>query len=172
MKFTTAVTILATAVISAVSAQDGVYTTFKDCSTGSPTDFTATSVSISPSPLCISKPFCLTASGTLTAPITQGASYVITGRWLGRVVYTETHDLCTLLAANGQNCDVPAGPFTLNLCVDVKANYPAGWVFDFQFHAINGNNELLFCQATPDYPGIQHPHPMSGLKGVICPSIQ
>jgi hypothetical protein len=126
MKFTTAVTILATAVISAVSAQDGVYTTFKDCSTGSPTDFTATSVSISPSPLCISKPFCLTASGTLTAPITQGASYVITGRWLGRVVYTETHDLCTLLAANGQNCDVPAGPFTLNLCVDVKANYPAG----------------------------------------------
>ncbi|KAF9132450.1 hypothetical protein BG015_003704 [Linnemannia schmuckeri] len=168
MKFTTALAVLATAVISAVSAQTGTYTDLSNCPNAGPTGYAATNVTISPSPLCISKPFCLTATGILSTPITEGAEYVITGRWLGRVLYTDVHDLCSLLAANGQSCDVPAGPFNLKLCVDLKPHYPNGWVFDFQFHANNGDGNLLFCQSTPNYPNIENPQ-LVGLKGINCP---
>ncbi|KAF9120720.1 hypothetical protein BGW39_011140 [Mortierella sp. 14UC] len=169
MQFAATLTILASAVLSVVSAQGEAYTSLSTCANAVPIEYNASNFSISPSPLCINKPFCLSASGSLAAPITQGAEYTVTGRWLGRVVYSDKHDLCALLAANGTPCPTAAGAFNLNICVNAKSNLPAGYVFDFQFDAINGNNELIFCQATPDYPGIKLPHPASGLTSVNCP---
>ncbi|KAF9919736.1 hypothetical protein FBU30_010603 [Linnemannia zychae] len=169
MKSLSSIAVLATAVVSVISAQTGTFTNFKDCATG-PVSFTSTNgFSLAPSPLCISKPFCLTSAGALSAPITEGAKYVIYGRYLGRMLYTDTQDLCPLLALNGTPCPVAAGDFNLNICVNVKPNFPVGWPFDFQFHAINGNGELIFCRATPDYPGVSGPHPVSGLTGINCP---
>lgn len=126
MKFAAAFALLATAVISTVSAQTGSYTNFTNCGIDLdyPAQYATSAVALSPSPLCIGKQFCMTATGVLSAPITQGATYSIVGRWLGRVIYTDSQDVCALLAANGQACPIPAGPYNMNLCHTVKPNLP------------------------------------------------
>ncbi|KAF8946802.1 hypothetical protein BGZ47_011388 [Haplosporangium gracile] len=163
MKFTAAFAALAVVALSSVSAQ---YTKLVN-GTAYPTQYQTTGYSISPSPLCITKPFCLTATGTLSAPIVEGANYAITGRYLGRTIYTDKHDLCPLLASSGQACPIPAGPYNLNLCVNVKPNLPPKINYEYQFLATNGNGGTLFSQKTPNYPN-GGGAPLSGLTGVYC----
>ncbi|KAF9907173.1 hypothetical protein EC991_011236 [Linnemannia zychae] len=164
MKFITTLAALATATICSVSAQ---YTDFANGATG-PVQFTATNYAINPYPLCINKPFCLTATGTVSNDIVEGATYTVTGRYIGRLVYSDSHDLCPLLAASGTPCPIPAGAFNLNICVPVKPNLPPNISFHFQFAAVNGDGGSLFVQKTPGWPGLPGTIP-STLYGVNCP---
>ncbi|KAF9345663.1 hypothetical protein BGX34_004571, partial [Mortierella sp. NVP85] len=102
MKFFAAIATLLFATLAAAQTP-----AFTDCATG-PTDFALSSFSVSQHPLCINQNFCFTAVGQLAAPITQGANITLYGRYLGRVLYLENHDLCALSAAQGNPCPVPA----------------------------------------------------------------
>ncbi|KAG0367949.1 hypothetical protein BGX24_003024 [Mortierella sp. AD032] len=168
MKFTATLAVLASAVLSVVSAQDGAYTNLSGCANAPSVTFDASNYSISPSPLCIAKPFCLTASGTLAAPITQGAQYAVKGRFLGHSAIDDRHDLCALLSANGTPCPIAVGAFNLKICVNALPNLPHSLPLDYQFSATTGDSELIFCQATPHFPGVK-PHPVSGIVAVNCP---
>lgn len=93
-----------------------------NCGTG-PTGMTVSSASITPYPLCAGQQVCFTITGTLNEPITQGATFTILGKYLGRIVYTDTHDLCTLLAAQGYPCPVLIAT-SITICVLVRSNAP------------------------------------------------
>ncbi|KAF9125649.1 hypothetical protein BGW39_007231 [Mortierella sp. 14UC] len=165
MKLTTALAALAAITVSSVSAQ---FTNFVNASRTS-TQYAGSNFTSSPYPWCIGKEFCLTATGTLSTDIVKGSRYDITGRTYGRLTYTDSHDLCSLLAASGTPCPIPAGPFNLNLCVPVKPNLPPNFPTEFIFAAINGDGGILFAPATPGY--VSNPREPSNprLYGVICP---
>ncbi|KAG0276355.1 hypothetical protein BGZ95_007660 [Linnemannia exigua] len=167
MKFAATLTVLASAALSVASAQGGTYTALSSCNSTSSVHFDASNYSISPSPMCIGKPFCMTASGTISTPITQGAEYIIRGRYIGHSVINESYDLCALLAANGTPCPIAAGAFNLNICVNAMPNLPYNMPLDYQFYATNGDSELIFCQITPDFPS-RAPHPASGIVATTC----
>ncbi|KAK3837554.1 MAG: hypothetical protein J3R72DRAFT_423523 [Linnemannia gamsii] len=149
MKFTATLAVLASDILSVVSAQDGTYTNLSGCANA-------------PSP------FCLTASGTLSAPITQGAQYSVKRKFLGHSAIDDRHDLCTLLSANGTPCPIAAGAFNMKICINALPNLPHSLPLDYQFSATTGDSELIFCQATPHFPGVKH-HPVSGIVAVNCP---
>ncbi|KAK3846409.1 MAG: hypothetical protein J3R72DRAFT_433756 [Linnemannia gamsii] len=89
MKITAALVTLATAAVSPVSAQ---FTNFISAAT-SPIQYDGTNYTITPSPKCHGKQYCLTASGTLPTEIIEGSSYYIERFYLGRLAYTDRKDL-------------------------------------------------------------------------------
>ncbi|KAF9952780.1 hypothetical protein BGZ70_000484, partial [Mortierella alpina] len=117
---------------------------YTNCAT-TPTRFQMTSATWSPSPACVGKDLCAAGTGTLDAPIIQGARLVLTGRYLGRLVYTDEHDFCAVLAAQGTPCPVAAGAVVLKGCVKIKENAPPNVGVDFRTVATNGDGGLLFC---------------------------
>ncbi|KAF9156658.1 hypothetical protein BG015_002862 [Linnemannia schmuckeri] len=121
---------------------------FSNCATG-PTQFNLNSFGMVPYPLCINKNMCLTGTGALTTPVIEGAQFAITGKYLGRVVYTDNHDLCILLAASGFPCPVPVNVPSLTACVLVKPNCPANIGMAMTFAATNGDGGILYCQTGP-----------------------
>ncbi|KAK3824292.1 MAG: hypothetical protein J3R72DRAFT_17596 [Linnemannia gamsii] len=155
MKFTASLAVLATAIVSAVSAQTGSFASFSTCATY-PTRLTLNSFTLSPFPMCINKTYTLTAIGNVLDPIIGGAKLAITGRYLGRLVYTDNKSLEEVLAPSGQTLPIPAGPVALNLTILLKPNRPPNIVFAFQFYATNGDGGVLFCQS-------------ASLNGVVCP---
>jgi hypothetical protein len=123
MKFTAAIAVVASAILSMVSAQGGTYTDISNVAGFSP--FNITSASLAPYPLCINKPACLTLTGTLSEALPEGLQYIVEARYLGRIVYSDREeDLCSRLAENGTPCPLPAGPVNLTLCRVVKPNMP------------------------------------------------
>ncbi|KAF9190708.1 hypothetical protein BGZ50_009849 [Haplosporangium sp. Z 11] len=122
MKFFTAIAAL---VVAAVASAQTPSPPFSNCATGA-TDMTVTGLTLNPYPLCVGKPVCATVTGTLSAPVTSPASLAITGKYLGRVVYTDNVDLCTVLAASGYPCPVATTVTSVTACVLVKANAPTG----------------------------------------------
>lgn len=87
--------------------------------------FNATTVALSPYPFCHNKQVCITLTGTLLRPIIQGAEYHVTGRYLGRLVYTDVNnDLCASLSAAGMSCPIAIGTSALNLCRTLRYNFP------------------------------------------------
>ncbi|KAG0232260.1 hypothetical protein B0O80DRAFT_423146 [Mortierella sp. GBAus27b] len=121
------------------------------CAGSTPTDMTGTSITLTPSTLCINQNVCATVSGTLINPIadspTKKASLSIIGRYLGRVVYTDNHDLCTVLGASGYPCPVPVTTTLVTACVLVLPNAPANIPVALTIQAVNGNGNLIFCQS-------------------------
>ncbi|KAG0242928.1 hypothetical protein BG011_003227 [Mortierella polycephala] len=105
-----------------------------------------TSFSVSPYPLCVGQNACFTATGTLLHPIIRSASLSIVGKYLGRVVYTDNHDLCDLLATWGQICPIATSVTSITACVIVKSTAPVGIPIALTIKATNGNGNLLFCQ--------------------------
>ncbi|KAG0289979.1 hypothetical protein BGZ96_006519 [Linnemannia gamsii] len=96
---------------------------FANCTAG-PTQLTLTDYSLSPSPFCIGKQFCCTATGTLDSPIVQGGELMAIGRYLNRIVYSYRIDLCDALKAGGHTtCNIPAGPVILKICGIMSLNY-------------------------------------------------
>ncbi|KAF9417578.1 hypothetical protein BGZ94_009930 [Podila epigama] len=141
MKFFAAVAALAVAVL--VKAQmPPVY----DCSIG-PTDLTITSFTLAPYPLCINQMVCASGTGILLNPVIAPAKLAISGKYLGRVVYTDNQDLCAITAAAGQPCPIPVTVTSITACVLVKPTAPANVNVQLTVQAINGNNNVLFCQA-------------------------
>ncbi|CAO3568977.1 unnamed protein product [Mortierella alpina] len=104
-----------------------------------------TSATWSPSPACIAKELCAVGTGTLDTAIIQGATVVMSGRYLGRLVYTDEQDLCAVLAAQGTPCPVAAGTTVLKGCVTIKKNAPPNIAVEFRTVATNGDGGLIFC---------------------------
>ncbi|KAF9566871.1 hypothetical protein EC968_003571 [Mortierella alpina] len=139
MKITAAV--FASVAFASTAAAQMNYT---DCSS-TPTQFQMTSATWSPSPACIGKDLCAVGTGTLDAPIVEGATLSLTARYLGRIVYTDNHDFCAVLAAQGTPCPVAAGAAVLKGCVKIKENVPPNIAAIFQTYATNGDGGVLFC---------------------------
>ncbi|KAF9182454.1 hypothetical protein BGZ51_004720 [Haplosporangium sp. Z 767] len=140
MKFITAVAALFVAAVANAQVP------FTNCAP--PTaDIAITTFSLSPYPLCVGQNVCATGTGTLANPVIAGATLAITGKYLGRVVYTDNHDLCTLMAAQGHPCPIPTTLTSITACVLVKPNAPTGIPVALTVLATNGSGNVLFCQA-------------------------
>ncbi|GJJ69033.1 hypothetical protein EMPS_01379 [Entomortierella parvispora] len=140
MKFFAAIAALAVAAVA--NAQ----VTWSNCATGA-TDLTINSFSIAPYPLCVSQNVCATGTGQLSTPVIEGAQLSIIGRYLNKIVYTDSEDLCSLLAAQGFTCPIPVTMTSITACVLVKSTAPVGIPVNLQVQATNGNGHVLFCQA-------------------------
>lgn len=116
MKFITAVAALM-CLVEVANAQS-------NCATG-PTDLVINNFTLTPYPPCIGQSVCVSGTGTLLAPVSAPATLAITGKLLGRVAYTDNHDLCALLAAQGSPCPIPVSVTSITVCVQVKPSTPA-----------------------------------------------
>ncbi|KAK3805428.1 MAG: hypothetical protein JOS17DRAFT_823147 [Linnemannia elongata] len=141
MKFIAAVAALVVAAVANAQVP------FTNCASG-PTQIAITQFTIAPYPLCIGKNVCAEGTGTLSTPVIAGATLSITGRYLGRLVYTDNHDLCDLMAKQDppQPCPIPTTVKSIKSCVLVKPNAPPNIAVDLQVSAINGDGGTLFCQ--------------------------
>ncbi|KAF9158513.1 hypothetical protein DFQ27_003588 [Actinomortierella ambigua] len=120
--------------------------TWSSCATGA-TDMTITSFSVAPYPLCVGKPVCAEIHGTNTAPI-DGSTAVLSviGKYLNRVVYTDSKNLCQVLANASLPCPVAVGTPYVKACIDVKPTAPVGIPVSLEVKATNGNGNVIFCQ--------------------------
>ncbi|KAG0302929.1 hypothetical protein BGZ97_002118, partial [Linnemannia gamsii] len=110
MKFIAAIAALVVAAVANAQVP------FTNCANG-PTQIAINNFSISPYPLCINQNVCATGTGTLNTPVIEGSTLSITGRYLGRLVYTDNHDLCTLMASQGFPCPLPTTMTSITACV-------------------------------------------------------
>ncbi|KAG0207701.1 hypothetical protein BGX28_001097 [Mortierella sp. GBA30] len=117
-----------------------------NCATGT-TDIIIDNFTLTPYPLCIGKSVCASGTGTLLTPVINPAKLAITGKYLGRVVYTDNYDLCVLMADQGHPCPIPTTMTSITACILVKSNAPANIPVALTVLATNGNNHVLFCQA-------------------------
>ncbi|KAF9975791.1 hypothetical protein BGZ73_000382 [Actinomortierella ambigua] len=141
MKFSAAAATLAFAAVA--SAQQP---SWGPCNTN-PTEMTVTSFSVAPYPLCVGKPVCATITGTLSNPIdgaTAGLSVI--GKYLNRIVYTDSKNLCEILAETDHPCPVSTDVTSVVACIDVKPNAPVGIPVSLEVKATNGNGNVIFCQ--------------------------
>ncbi|KAF9026685.1 hypothetical protein BGZ52_006209 [Haplosporangium bisporale] len=120
--------------------------TWSSCAPG-PNDMTVTSFSVTPYPLCVNQNMCITATGTLHAPVTAPTKLAILGKCHGRIGYTDNQDFCAILSSAGTPCPVPITLSSLTLCVLVKPSIPSDIMIQMTFQAVNGNGRILFCQA-------------------------
>ncbi|KAF8932736.1 hypothetical protein EDD21DRAFT_446996 [Dissophora ornata] len=141
MKFIASITAL-----FAVAAVAQAQVPFTNCATGA-TDLTINSFTLSPYPLCINSTTCATGTGQLNAPVTAGATLSITGSYLGVNVYSDTQDLCALMAAKGYNCPIPVTLTSITYCLFIKDTAPANVPVSLTIEATNGDGNVLFCQA-------------------------
>ncbi|KAF9989586.1 hypothetical protein BGZ75_005725 [Mortierella antarctica] len=95
-----------------------------NCATG-PTDIVINNFTLTPYPLCIGQSVCATGTGTLLTPVIAPAKLAITGKYLGRIVYSDNHDLCALMAAQGLPCPIPTTLTSITACIQVKPSAPA-----------------------------------------------
>ncbi|KAF9309703.1 hypothetical protein BG003_009442 [Podila horticola] len=144
MKFITAVAALLVA--SVVNAQTPPVWT--DCAPPGTADMTVSSFSVLPYPLCINQNVCATVVGTLSTPVVAPSKLSVSGKYLGRVVYTDNQDLCAILLAAGHPCPLPVTTTTITACILVKSTAPANINVQLTVQANNGNNHILFCQAS------------------------
>ncbi|KAF9539598.1 hypothetical protein EC957_005215 [Mortierella hygrophila] len=139
MKFIAAFVALVAA--SVVNAQSP---TFTNCAAAP--QMAVTSLTLDPYPLCINENVCATITGTSTTPIDGDATLAITGRYLGRLVYTDNQDLCSVLAASGHACPVPITTTEVTACILVKPNAPPNIGVALTITATNGDGGIIFCQ--------------------------
>ncbi|KAF9132566.1 hypothetical protein BGW39_011831 [Mortierella sp. 14UC] len=174
MRFASLIATFAAVALSTVSAQSGSFTNFTTC--GAPNNKNEiANLALSPSPLCIGQKYCLSGSGTLLKPITEGAQLQNTWMLFSNPV-PNNYDLCALLAASGQPCPIPAGPFSFNICFDPPRWFPPNFALGWNYKFVDEEGELLSCQnaplnsyripSTPDnYYGI------GGVYGINCPAV-
>ncbi|KAF9301935.1 hypothetical protein BGZ74_006061, partial [Mortierella antarctica] len=103
---------------------------------------TLTSFSVSPYPLCIGLDLCATAMGVLSTPIFAPSILAITGKCLGRTIYTDTQDFCTVV---GVSCPVPVTTTSITFCVLVKPSTPATFPFQSTY-LVTSTNSVVLCQ--------------------------
>ncbi|KAG0256317.1 hypothetical protein BG011_004622 [Mortierella polycephala] len=137
--------IIATAALL-VATVANAQTVFTDCAPPG-ADLTINAFTLSPDPLCIGKDVCATGTGLLNTEVVDGASLAITGKYLGRVVYTDNHDLCELMGDQGHPCPIPTTLTSITACVLVKTTAPASIPVSLTVLAMNGNGNTLFCQS-------------------------
>ncbi|KAG0293709.1 hypothetical protein BGZ96_002429 [Linnemannia gamsii] len=119
---------------------------FTNCANG-PTQIAIDSFKIEPYPLCINKNVCAIGTGVLSTPVIEGSTLSISGRYLGRLVYQDNHDLCTLMGSQGFPCPLPTTMTSIKACVLVKSSAPPNIAVALEVKAINGDSGTLFCQS-------------------------
>ncbi|GJJ78027.1 hypothetical protein EMPS_10386 [Entomortierella parvispora] len=139
MKFFAAIAALAVAAVA--NAQY----TFTNCATGA-TDMTVTGFTLNPYPLCAGQNVCATITGTLSNPVTSGGSLSVIGRYLNKIVYTDSFDLCTVLSDSGVPCPIATTVTSVTACILVKDTAPVGIPVVLNILANNGNGHVLFNQ--------------------------
>ncbi|KAK3836510.1 MAG: hypothetical protein JOS17DRAFT_842290 [Linnemannia elongata] len=101
-----------------------------------PTQLDVDTFAVAPSPLCVNKIMCQTATGTLTTPVIAGAKLAITG------------------SAQGFPCPIPVTMHALTACVLAKPSCPVGVAMAMTFAATYGDGGTLYCQTVlPHYSG-------------------
>ncbi|KAF9209211.1 hypothetical protein BGZ59_010223 [Podila verticillata] len=143
-------TIATLAVIAVTHARTLIspYPVSGDCASPGTTDQIVTDFNLTPSDYCIGKSYTVTTTGSLVNDVIAPAKITITGKFLGRIVYTDQQDLCALLAAAGTPCPVAKTANALSFALTVKPSLPGGIQFGYTYQAINGNNRILFCRTT------------------------
>ncbi|KAG0375978.1 hypothetical protein BGX24_008427 [Mortierella sp. AD032] len=158
MKFISTIAVFATGIFSSVSAQSGSYTNFGKCGGDYTALVTVDSAAFTPFPLCIGEKYCFEVHGASSVPITQGShmsEFIVAG---GQMQPTGGQtDMCTLLAASGTPCPIPAGPVLIS------------WVFS----AFSAENKNLFClgaaiKTEPVEPTPENPLGLRGLFARNC----
>ncbi|KAF9905838.1 hypothetical protein EC991_001243 [Linnemannia zychae] len=119
---------------------------FTNCAMFTPTQLAIQYFSVTPYPLCINKDVTFSIMGTLSAPLDQGSYLTMEGRYLGRLVYTDTQSLCTLLIWSGRPCPVPITANFFDLSLLVKPNAPPNVAVELTVTARNAAQNLIFCQ--------------------------
>ncbi|KAF9359330.1 hypothetical protein BGX26_012615 [Mortierella sp. AD094] len=117
---------------------------YTNCALGS--DLTITTFTLSPYPFCVGQNVCATGTGQLSVPVTAPSTLSIVGKYFGTTVYTDSHDVCALMAAQGHPCPIPITLTSLTMCILVKPNAPVGIPVVLTVSATNGNGHTLFCQ--------------------------
>ncbi|KAF9172378.1 hypothetical protein BGX21_003912 [Mortierella sp. AD011] len=117
---------------------------YTDCAPGS--DLTIDTFTLSPYPFCVGQNVCATGTGSLSVPVTAPSTLTIIGTYFGVTVYSDSHDVCALMAAQGYPCPVPTSLTSLTMCIMVLPTAPAGIAVDLTVSATNGNGNTLFCQ--------------------------
>ncbi|KAF9968066.1 hypothetical protein BGZ73_000268, partial [Actinomortierella ambigua] len=153
MKTIASFAIFLIATVSNVQPSSAAMTWF-NCAGSTPTQMSVSQFTASPIPICANKPLQLVASGSLTAPIVEGALVRFTGRWAKHVVYQQNYDLCQILAEAGTPCPTAANLDTLAINIHTRANYPTQIPTNITIQAVNGDGNLLFCQAANQVPGV------------------
>ncbi|KAF9978834.1 hypothetical protein BGZ73_000105 [Actinomortierella ambigua] len=143
MKFSVAA--IATLLVAAVATAQAP-PAFTECQSDFPYQLKINEFTISPYPMCAGQDVCATGTGQLSTPVIKGGRLSIVGKYLGRVVYTDSHDLCDLMAAQGFPCPIATSVTSLTSCVKVRDNAPTGIAVDLEVKATNGDGNVLFCQ--------------------------
>ncbi|KAG0277945.1 hypothetical protein BGZ95_005028 [Linnemannia exigua] len=107
MNLTVVIAVLASVILSTVSAQVPSYTNFTKCYDNSVDQY------------------CISVTGNSQVPITRGATVnqgiVIAGKIWPPSPGT---DLCQLLAESGNPCPIPSGPISLKVCFNSPTYLP------------------------------------------------
>ncbi|GJJ68586.1 hypothetical protein EMPS_00932 [Entomortierella parvispora] len=141
MKFFSAIVAVAAMAASASAA-------FSSCGTSSDS-LTLGSVSYTPNPPVVNQNICVTLSGTLSKPVTTGATISVTATFFGINVYSNSGDLCAALAGGANPCPIPVTTTSLTDCITVPSSVPAGISINLQATATNADSSPIFCISGP-----------------------
>ncbi|KAF9408760.1 hypothetical protein BGZ94_002206 [Podila epigama] len=121
-----------------------MYPKTQSCDTNIPQQQEVTSLTIKPG-FCVLKPFTLTAAGALSAPIIDGAKINISGRYLGRLVYSDSKYLCPLLAEAGTPCPIATTATSWSVTLPQKGGM-VNVLNAYLFRVTNGDGGIVFCK--------------------------
>ncbi|KAF9172473.1 Phosphatidylglycerol/phosphatidylinositol transfer protein [Mortierella sp. AD011] len=135
--------VVATVVLATTVSAD-----FTSC--GSPNDTLALSnVSYTPNPPKVGQQLCITVNGTLSEPVTQGANLTVIATYDGFPVYSNTTDLCAVLANSTTPCPIDTNVTSVTECVNVPSEIPTNTTFNLQANATSASGAQIFCVGGP-----------------------
>ncbi|KAI1314472.1 Phosphatidylglycerol/phosphatidylinositol transfer protein [Mortierella claussenii] len=141
MKFISA----AVAVLALASSASAA---FSSCGSSKDT-FKLSGVSYTPNPPKVGQNVCITVQGSLSKPVTQGASIHVTATFWGINVYDNTADLCAALAGGATPCPIATSVKSVTTCITVPSNVPTGVSINMKAVATNAGGDSLFCIGGP-----------------------
>eukprot|EP00994_Dinema_validum_P003009 NODE_1683_length_873_cov_573.796117_g1200_i1.p1 GENE.NODE_1683_length_873_cov_573.796117_g1200_i1~~NODE_1683_length_873_cov_573.796117_g1200_i1.p1 ORF type:complete len:168 (-),score=68.27 NODE_1683_length_873_cov_573.796117_g1200_i1:370-822(-) len=84
----------------------------------------------------------ITATGTLSAPVTRGAEVHVAAKLDGIPILTKTMDLCDLLIKINGTCPIPAGKQSIAVQVDIP-DIPIRGTVSVEATAVQGTKEIV-----------------------------
>ncbi|KAF9380029.1 hypothetical protein CPB97_008612 [Podila verticillata] len=94
------------------------------CATPGTTNLVTDSFSVTPYPLCVNQNVCASGTCILLTDVIAPVKLAISGKFLGRVVYTDNQDLCAITEAAGLPCPIPMNTTSITACALVKPSAP------------------------------------------------
>ncbi|KAF9343745.1 hypothetical protein BGX26_005254 [Mortierella sp. AD094] len=132
MKYASALSALLVIATASVSTAIESSRNVTNCFSSFPMDLTTSTPGVlTPSTPCLGEEWCLTLTGDISNPILASATYNVVGKipnakQPGGIFYTDSGDLCTLLAAQGTPCPVPVTTTSIKVCRPIKSCFPTG----------------------------------------------